>query len=136
MFSDFPLHKWILVILFIGIQCKAVDTSQQQDAQLKKLVEENIGTDYNKVFNESKMFALYIQNIPAAKIGTTYVNFIVVELKNNRLAEKGKFLYGHCVWLDPSSLEVVDMPGALKENQQPSEFKRIIVIKESKTQRP
>lgn len=98
---------------------------------MKKLISENIGADYSTTLNESKTFILCVQNIPPTKVGRIYAKYMVVELTNNHIAVKGKFINGHCKWNDDSAIEVVDMPGTIKENQA-SDFKKIISIKKPK----
>lgn len=129
------LNKWVLLVLLIS-QCRAVDSSPPSEKEFQKLVEENIGADYHTIPNESKTFLLCIQDIAPIKTGTHYTRYLVIELKTNRIVEKGKYLNGHCLWLNDSSLEIVDMPGALKENQQPSDFKKIVILKASQTPIP
>ncbi len=124
--------KCIFLILFVAFQCKAVDSIPDQEKQLKKLLNESIGAEYHTTLNQSKTYGLYVQVIPSTKIGTLYTHYIVVELKSNTIVEKGKYLHGHCLWLTDSSLEILDMPDVIKENQQKSNFKKIVVIKESK----
>jgi hypothetical protein len=132
MYFNAPSTKWLIAVLFVALHCKSVDSASDPEKELQKLLVDNVGRDYTTVLNASKTFILCIQNIPATKVGKIYVNYLVVELANNRIAVKGKFLNGHCQWNNDSSIEVVDMPGAIKENQSSLDFKKIISIKNPK----
>jgi hypothetical protein len=131
MYFNARSPKWFTIVLFIAFQCKSIDSASDPEKELHKLFTDNVGVDYNTVLNTSKTFILCVQNIPVTKVGKIYVNYLVVELTGNRIAAKGKFINGHCQWNDDSSIEVVDMPGAIKENQS-SDFKKIISIKNPK----
>ncbi|HOX84090.1 MAG TPA: hypothetical protein PLJ60_18830 [Chryseolinea sp.] len=134
MFLCSPSSIWTLVAIVLMFQCRAVDSNEKQEKELQKLITKTIGTAYDSILNESKSFILCVQNVPENKIGTMYTNFLVIDLKTNIIVERGKYLHGHCKWINDSAIEVIDMPGTIKENQSSSDFRRVIVINQPKNQ--
>lgn len=82
------------------------------------------------LFNASKDFALCLsrQGEPA----TGRKEYLVVEVATQKTITRGSFMPGYMKWLNDNELELLDVPGIVRDSEDDNIPKRIINIRKLK----
>lgn len=122
------LHLKVITILVITviISCRSSNPHGNSIEQFTSLRMRSAEIDYN----QSKDIALcYEKETNTAGLK----KFEVIRVKDNLIIEEGSFRPGYIKWINNYEIELLDLPGALKENQDLNQFKKIISIPSIKT---
>lgn len=74
--------------------------------------------------NSTGEYMLYVQVVTKNSVA----GFMVLRARDGEIVLDEKFLPGYIKWLTATTLEVLSIPGILKENEDLSDYKKIIDI--------
>ena len=96
------------------MSCRGTKGGADQDAALRKLANEAVGSENTIEFNNSKTFALCREK-PGASHARKQYHFVVIRLEDITILHKGTFSMGYVKWLDNDSIEVFSGSPSLKD---------------------
>lgn len=116
----------ISFVLFILVACSSAQPATEGD--VLGLAEQELGKEIDAFPSQTGQYILYIQRSPAATPHTA-LRFLVIDKATTRIAERQSFKPGYVKWVGEDSLEVLSMPGILKEGEDLSKYIKVIRIK-------
>ncbi len=126
-YRAFPMvHMLISFVLLILVACSSAQPVTEADAL--GLAEKELGKEIDAFPSQTGQYVLFIQRSSTATPHAA-LRFLVIEKATARIAERQSFLPGYVKWVGEDSLEVLSMPGILKEGEDLSRHKRVIRIK-------
>jgi hypothetical protein len=115
------LASFVMVIL---VAC----SSAQPVADALAVAEKELGREIDTFPSPTNQYILYVQRSSTATPHAA-LRFLVIERATARIAERQSFIPGYVKWVGEDSLEVLSMPGILKEGENLSNYKRVIRLK-------
>jgi hypothetical protein len=105
---------FLLCLVPLAIACKSVPSPDGQSAEAA--VKEYLGADFETIPSPEKRFILYVQRTSVANPSSgTYSRFMVVNAADGHLVLKESFRPGYVKWTEANVLEILSVPGTLKE---------------------
>ncbi|HLZ17263.1 MAG TPA: hypothetical protein VKQ08_09490 [Cyclobacteriaceae bacterium] len=113
--------RFLLVLLIATLSCcQAVGIPPQNQDNLQKLIEGEIGTKAIIKKNGTETFALAFQTQNRS------VAFIVVRLTDMKVVVKEKIREGAVTWSGDLQIKVNETPGIVKTDSRPEDHTRLI----------
>lgn len=114
-----------LVGIFLLIGCKPAQKNTITENSVDQTVTNKIGKDFESYPSRSGSYVLFVEKVnPTAANQMT--RFIVIESATQKIMIEKSFQPGYVKWIGDSVLELLDVPGALKQNEDiPSYIKKI-----------
>ena len=116
----------VLLSLMIFSGCKSTAAADKNI----KIATEILGEHIDTYPNSTGEFILYIEQ-PGTKT-SPYLKFLVIRTADHQIVHQQSFNPGHVKWITDSSIEVLNVPGTIRENQSLADFKNIITLKPEK----
>ena len=120
----------VSVLIFL-CSCKSANTQGQEWNQAKKTAIAKLGNEIDLFPNSAGTYVLYIQK-PYNPNPLNVLMFIIVQTSDNEVVYEKTFVPGYVKWITDSTIEILSVPGSIKENEGLSDFKRIIDIRANK----
>ena len=121
----------LISVLAFLCSCKPANTQGQAGDQSKKVAIAKLGQEIDLLPNSAGSYMLYIQR-PYNPNPLNVLKFIVVETSNNAIVYEQTFVPGHVKWITDSTIEILSVPGSIRENEDLSDYKKIIDIRANK----
>jgi len=118
------VHVLTSFVLFILVAC----SSAQPFTDALAMAEKELGKEIDAFPSQTGQYVLYIQRSSAATPHAA-LRFLVIEKATAKIAERQSFMPGYVKWVGEDSVEVLNMPGILKEGEDLSKYKKVIRIK-------
>lgn len=115
-----------LIVLFLAFSCKSQKTNSLQ------LINEKIGEEAVIIYNEGEEYALIKQNITSPQANFYSTNYLILQVKNDKILKEGRVTNGHIKWLDSNIIEIFEQPGAIRETDKKEDFKKFIHVDQLK----
>lgn len=132
--SHFTNRAIVLVLMSTVLvwACKITRSNGQDPDPAKKIATEILGSDIESFPNSTGEYLLFIQkgNFSHA---TNALRFLVIHNTNNKVVVEQSFVPGYVKWITETSLEVLSVPGTIKETETLSNYIKIIDIRSNKS---
>lgn len=130
------MNKRILFLALVSVlvslcACKSANTQSQLRDQAKLIATTKLGDEIDVYPNSAGSYILYIQK-PYNPNPLNVLKFIIVQTSDNEVVYEKAFVPGYVKWFTDSSIEILSVPGSIKENEDLSKYKRIIDIRANK----
>jgi len=111
--------------------CKPMLQNQQQTEDPKTIAISKLGTSIESFKSPDGRYELFIQqqNDSTQKQA---IKFLVIQINTNKVVMEKKFMPGYVRWVGDSSLEVLDIPGIVRANEDLTNYKKIIDVAQFK----
>jgi hypothetical protein len=123
------MKAFIVLLFFAAIGCK-VKQPVSEVQPIPRVVLEKLGKEVETLPNTSGKYILYVQKVDP-KFPTHVVKAIVITSTNKIIMEES-FVPGYIKWVSESSLEVLNMPGMIKKDEDLSHYTRAINLNSTK----
>jgi hypothetical protein len=124
--------KIIALLFIISIQlmnCKLTKpVTYAPSESAPKIVIDRLGKNIESYPNSSGKFILFVQK-PDPNHPTHVIKAIVIDGSNNKLIAEEAFIPGYIKWVSEYSLELLNIPGMIRANDDLSSYKKIIDLK-------
>ena len=124
------MKAFIVLFFFAAIGCKVNQPVSQVQA-VPQVVIEILGKEVEQTPNTSGKYILCVQKVDP-NFPTRMVKAIVITSTNKIIAEES-FVPGYIKWVSESSLEVLNMPGMIKKDEDLLRYTRTINLNSSKS---
>jgi hypothetical protein len=114
----------ILAIILIS-SCKAATITARQSESLESVVVEKLGADAVIKKNKDTTFALCTKENPS----TQSVSYLVIRLSDLTIVVQNKTSPASFLWIDTYLIEIKEIPGIVKKEEQNRDGKIIDVTK-------
>ncbi|NJN42388.1 MAG: hypothetical protein HC811_09370 [Flammeovirgaceae bacterium] len=104
-----------------------MSSSAETAAEISK---ERLGDNFESFLNETGEFLLCVQNTSQSTINGT-LRFVVIDVTHGQVVVEKIFRPGYVRWHSKQQLELQDLPGIAKENEDPSTYIKLIQIGKS-----
>lgn len=125
-------NQHIVIILFgIGLlvgACKSTQPKENTMDEAWRLASNKLGEEIESYSNATREYTLFIQKRTSPS-ATNSVRFLIIHLDNNEVVVEQSFTPGYVKWISNSSIEVLSVPGVIKENKNLTDYIKIIEIK-------
>lgn len=109
------MHWYFACVTILIFSCKPTSSNQTNTDSVEQLVTQKLG-NYELFQSSSGTYTLYIQKVdPSAANPVT--KFLVVESTSKMIVLEKSFRPGYVKWIDDSTLEYLDAPAILKQNE-------------------
>jgi len=109
------MHWYFACVAILIFSCKPTSSNQTNTDSVEQLVTQKLG-NYELFQSSSGTYTLYIQKVdPSAANPVT--KFLVVESTSKMIVLEKSFRPGYVKWIDDSTLEYLDAPAILKQNE-------------------
>lgn len=112
------------LILLTIFSCKA----QQQKHSLQ-VISEKIGDNAIIDYNRDHSFALVQEKFSVVQDGEYTSSFLIIRMSDNKIIKEGKVVHGYIKWINDDIIEIFEMPGVIKDDQEEDDFKKRINIR-------
>jgi hypothetical protein len=122
-----------IVFILIGVQalllgCKSV-LPKDQDV-VYKMATEKLGDAIDSFPSPSREYILFIQKVNSSN-ASNHLKLMVIHVTEHKVVHEQNFNPGYAKWITESSIEVLSVPGVMPENEDLSNYKKIINISPS-----
>ena len=111
-----------LLLMFI-FSCKT-----QQPKHSLLIISETVGDNAIVDFNDDRSFALVQEKFSITQDSEYTTNYLIIRMVDNKVVKKGKVVHGYIRWINGDAIEIYEMPGVIKDDQDEDDFKKIIYI--------
>ena len=125
--SSFTRVALLLLFLLPSSQCR---TTKTEGDTLEKTVKSKLGKEFSEEYNQSRTFILYKQEENPEKIGEP-LKYLVVRVSDTTIVQEGYFTRGYVKWIDNKTIEVLNLPGKVEQDEYMDKFKKQIVVDET-----
>ncbi len=81
---------------------------------------------YQLLYNPSKTHVLAVENQPAGPAGM--LHYLIFDTTNANLLAEGSFRPGYIKWLNDAEIEILDVPGMIRQDEDMNLFKKKISV--------
>ncbi|MGK7389048.1 MAG: hypothetical protein ACNS60_01800 [Candidatus Cyclobacteriaceae bacterium M2_1C_046] len=113
-----------LFTVFFAFSCKSQNSLQ--------VIHEKIGEEAVIIYNEGEEYALVKQNITSPQANFYSTNYLILQVKNNKILKEGRVTNGHIEWKDSNTIEIFEQPGAIRETDKKEDFKKYLYMDQLK----
>ncbi len=113
------IHRCAIAILMVS--CKPTIPNQANINAVEQLLIQKLGS-YEMYQNASGTYSLFVQKIEVEETANPVTRFLVVDLASKKIMVEKSFKPGYVKWIDDSTLELLDAPGILKQNETLSDY--------------
>jgi hypothetical protein len=131
--SHFTDRSVVLVLLTIVSlwACKTTHSKEQNLDSVKKIALDKLGGEIESFPNSTGTYILYIQS-PNSITPTNILKFIIIEVGTNKIVTEQNFVPGYIKWSTEFLLELLSVPGTLRETESLSDYIKIIDVRSIK----
>lgn len=112
------------LILLTIFSCKA----QQQKHSLQ-VISEKIGDNAIIDYNKDRSFALIQEKFSVVQDSEYTSSYLIIRMSDNKIIKEGKVVHGYIKWINDDIIEIFEMPGLIKDDQEESDFKSHINVR-------
>lgn len=112
------------VLLLSLFACKSSPQTSTV-GNVDKIVTEKLGESTEKQPNSSNTYLLYFQK-PNPQIPTRAIKAIVIQVSTNKIVAEETFVPGYIKWISDTSLELLNIPGMVRTDEDLSHHKKVI----------
>jgi hypothetical protein len=116
-----PSKLLVLVTALSLITCRSAPPAS---IGISSTVQKELGTDFEEVPNGSGQYVLFRQKATPGQM----LRFVVIESATSKEVERGSLMPGYVKWKDDTTLEVLSVPGTLRDGEDLSRYIRVIRI--------
>jgi hypothetical protein len=113
-----------LLVLFTALSLVTCRPVPPASTGIGSTVQKELGADVEEVANGSGKYVLFRQKATPGQM----LRFVVIESATSKVVERGSFMPGYVKWKDDTTLEVLSVPGTLREGEDLSRYIRVIRI--------
>jgi hypothetical protein len=121
---------YAFLTVFLIMSCRSNRSSDSNDA-FNRIAPETLGADYGSFPRATNEFVLFIKHISDEEIRQAN-RFIIVETSTATLIEDKHYIPGYVKWKSDYEVEYLSMPGIIKENEDLSDYIKIIPVRKAK----
>jgi len=129
-FSNKFAFTLLVVILFVS-GCKITQSNGQDLDQVKKVAIELLGNDIDSFPNSTGAYILYVQKANSST-PTRVSKFIIIEVSTKKIITEHNFIPGYVKWSTEYTLELLSVPGMIKETESISDYIKTIDVRSIK----
>jgi hypothetical protein len=133
LFSN-PVKAFILLVfgaLFLGSSCKSTTAQEKQQKQAKEIALEKLGATIDEYPNSTGSHTLFVQR--ENPTNTPFrLKFMVIKIAISLVVLEDSFAPGYIKWVSESTLEILSVPGTIRENEDMRNYTKTIDIHSSK----
>ncbi len=118
--------KQFIILLLIIVACKSSQTSNGTLPDLSE-VKAYLGESFETFSNNSETYALYTVTTDNKTVHPR-VKYVVFDLRESKIIEQGLIRQGYIKWIDDSSIELMNLPGVIKDGQSQEDFIKTIKL--------
>ncbi len=118
------MKNLVYVLLLSLLACKA-NPQTSTIGKMEKVANDKLGDNLERQPNSSNTYLLFSQK-PNPQTPTRVIKAIVVEAATNKIVAEEAFVPGYIKWISDTSLELLNVPGMLRANEDLSDHKKII----------
>jgi|GEM_PF-1316968 hypothetical protein len=113
-------HLFFAGVAILIVSCEPTRSNQTKVDSIEQIVTQKLGS-YELIPSFSGAYTLFVQKIdPSA--ANTVTNFLVVESTSKIIILEKSFKPGYIKWIDNSTIEYLDAPGILKQNESITDY--------------
>lgn len=113
-----------LLVLVAALSLIACRSGQPASVGIGSKVQKELGADVEEVASGSGKYVLFRQKATPGQM----LHFVVLESETSKVVERGSLMPGYVKWKDNTTLEVLSVPGTLREGEDLSRYIRVIRI--------
>lgn len=131
-----PAKKLLLLIGFVSVTiflccCKTTVQNQPQSGDAKAIAISKLGSSIESFKSPDGHYELFVQQ-PNDSPMKQALKFLVIQINNNKVVMEKSFMPGYVKWMGDSTLEVLDMPGIIRADEDLTDYKKIVNVAELK----
>jgi len=124
--KSLPLIVFVSAAFFMG-SCKTTVQNQQQSVDAKAIAISKLGNSIESSTSPDGHYALFVQQ-PNDSPMKQALKFLVIQITTNKVVLEKTFMPGYVKWIGDSSLELLDMPGIVRGDEDLKDYKKIIDV--------
>jgi hypothetical protein len=132
--SGFCNRPLVFTLLGIGLLVWACKTTQSKENiidEARELAIDKLGNDIESFPNSTEEYNLYVQKTNSSN--TSHVlKFLIIETTANNIILEQSFAPGYVKWVAEFSIEILSVPGNIKETENLSDYIKIIDVRSIK----
>ncbi len=107
--------------------CKTTVQNQQHPEDAKTIAQNKLGNSIESFKSPDGRYELFVQQ-PNDSPMKQALKFLVIQINTNKIVVEKSFMPGYVKWISDSSLEVLDIPGIVRTNEDLVNYKKIIDV--------
>jgi len=124
--------KFLQLIGFVSVAtlmcgCKTTAPNQQQTEDAKTIAISKLGSSIESFRSPDGHFELFVQQ-PNDSPMKQPLKFLVIQINTNKVVMENSFMPGYVKWLGDSALELLDVPGIIRGDEDLTDYKKIIDV--------
>ena len=126
------LMDYSILIVLVGLSittCRPVQPAGRTNESTLNIATARLGKEIETYPNSTEEYLLCLQNGDAQSI---LRKFLIIRTSDSSVLLEDSFSPGYVKWKSKTSIEVLSVPGILKENESLSDFVKIIDISSAK----
>ncbi|MEQ1585013.1 MAG: hypothetical protein ABL895_03985 [Cyclobacteriaceae bacterium] len=121
------VQQIVVISIAVGmVACKTLSNGQNDDP-IKKLAISKLGTDFETFKSPQGEYFLFVQSVKDLSASQSS-KFLVVQAAGKQIILEQSFIPGYVKWIGDTTIEFLNVPGILKENENISDYKKIIDV--------
>ncbi len=112
---------------FLMSSCKTTVQNQQQPVDAKAIAISKLGNSIESFKSPDGHYELFVQQ-PNDSPMQQALKFLVIQINTNKVVMEKTFMPGYVKWMGDSSLELLDMPGIIRGDEDLKDYKKIIDV--------
>lgn len=128
--------KFLQLIGFVSVAtlmcgCKTTVQNQQQTEDAKTIAISKLGSPIESFKSPDGHYELFVQQ-PNNSPMKQPLKFLVIQINTNQVVMEKSFMPGYVKWIDDTTLELLDMPGIIRGDEDLTDYKKIIDVAQYK----
>lgn len=124
--------KFLQLIGFVSVAtlmcgCKTTVQNQQPTEDAKTIAIRKLGSSIESFRSPDGHYELFVQQ-PDDSPMKQALKFLVIQINTNMVVMEKSFMPGYVKWMGDSSLELLDMPGIIRADEDLTDYKKIIDV--------
>jgi len=126
------LIKFLQLIGFVSVAtlmcgCKTTVQKQQHPEDAKTIAISKLGSSIESFKSPDGLYELFVQQ-PTDSPMKQPLKFLVIQINTNKVVMEKSFMAGYVKWIDDTTLELLDMPGIIRGDEDLTDYKKIIEV--------
>lgn len=92
---------------------------------------DKLGVEIESFPNTTGEYVLYVQRANSSS-PTNVLKFLVIEVGTNKIVTEQNFVPGYIKWITEFSLELLSVPGTIKETESLADYTKVINVRTTK----
>jgi hypothetical protein len=124
--------KFLQLIGFVSVAtlmcgCKTTVQNKQPTEDAKTIAIRKLGSSIESFRSPDGHYELFVQQ-PDDSPMKQALKFLVIQINTNMVVMEKSFMPGYVKWMGDSSLELLDMPGIIRGDEDLTDYKKIIDV--------